>query len=268
MKHVPIEKEHEVNVTQEHPFKDIFLYVLGGIGFLSLAYFIFGIFTNLLVSNLSLETEDKLYGLISKMPHGSKDIRTHASQKRLESILEKLLNHSDLNNLRFKISITNSKKENAFAYPNGTINVHSQLIDNSKSDIELAMVLAHELGHYKNRDHLRGMGRGLFLLMLSTLLSIDSNTLTKFMTMVLGQIELSFNRDQELEADRYGLMLTYKAFGNTKGVLDFFKRLAARMDGLKKIAYYFSTHPLPKERIVKLEKMIQEISGSTVYKED
>ena len=35
------------------------------------------------------------------------------------------------------------------------------LLENVESENELAFVLGHELGHFRNRDHLRGLGRGI-----------------------------------------------------------------------------------------------------------
>ncbi len=37
--------------------------------------------------------------------------------------------------------------------------VFTGLLEKMTSENELAFVLAHELGHYDHRDHLRGLGR-------------------------------------------------------------------------------------------------------------
>jgi Zn-dependent protease with chaperone function len=58
---------------------------------------------------------------------------------------------------------------NAMAVPGGKMVVFSGLLDSLSSTNGLMFVLAHEVGHFKNRDHLRLMGRGIVLSILAML---------------------------------------------------------------------------------------------------
>jgi Zn-dependent protease with chaperone function len=72
--------------------------------------------------------------------------------------------------MQYKIHIIPDPRINAMALPGGNIVVFSALIKETGSENELAFVLAHELGHFANRDHLRGLGRRLLLLTASAAL--------------------------------------------------------------------------------------------------
>ena len=41
--------------------------------------------------------------------------------------------------------------------------IYQGLLAQAESENELMMVLGHELGHFANRDHLRGLGRALLV---------------------------------------------------------------------------------------------------------
>lgn len=63
----------------------------------------------------------------------------------------------DASSLRMPASIEalSSKTPNAFALPGGKVFVLAGLLEKAQSQDEILGVLAHELGHLKNRDHLR-----------------------------------------------------------------------------------------------------------------
>lgn len=65
------------------------------------------------------------------------------------------LRDSDL--LRFRFKVIKDSALNAFAYPNGTIYVHSGLIARVENEAQLATVLAHEMSHSINRHAVRSI---------------------------------------------------------------------------------------------------------------
>jgi Zn-dependent protease with chaperone function len=60
----------------------------------------------------------------------------------------------------YKVSVHDQATVNAVALPGGNIIVFKGLLTELKSENEVAMILAHELGHYAHRDHLHGIGQG------------------------------------------------------------------------------------------------------------
>ena len=146
---------------------------------------------------------------------------------------------------------------NALALPGGQIIVFSGLLEAVKSENELAFVLAHEISHYANRDHLRGIGRSLIFMSIGTTLFHSSNFIRDRLGSWLQISELAFSRKQESAADAYALNLLNCQQGNAKGAISFLE-ITSKMDQQSFGGHYFSSHPDNKERISALTELAQE----------
>ena len=108
------------------------------------------------------------------------------------------------------------------------------------------MVLGHELGHYAGRDHLEGMGRAFTFALVLGVLGVGDG-----LTSVVTEVAMrGYGREQEREADAFGLALVQAEYGHVAGATAFFERLPA--DGKEfadRLAQYISTHPMSDERI-------------------
>jgi len=165
----------------------------------------------------------------------------------VESIFKKLISNLDKEGkeINYTLCIVKNKEINAFAAPGGYIAIHSGLLDNADSDNEIAFVLAHELGHINNRDHLKTLGRSLITLIFFSALSNGSSS--SFMSLITNNAENSFSRSQEKKSDIFALKLLLKTYNNADGALSFMKRIDKLMEGTK-FLYYLSTHPMPDDR--------------------
>jgi Zn-dependent protease with chaperone function len=112
------------------------------------------------------------------------------------------------------------------------------------------------LGHFANGDHLRGLGRMLVLLTISTAISGSDNFVNEFLMNSLLNVEMKFSQKQEKMADLFALDLLNKKYGQVAGATDFFEILGDR-DPKSRFLYYFATHPHPHDRVKALEKMIK-----------
>jgi predicted Zn-dependent protease len=64
-----------------------------------------------------------------------------------------------------------------------------------------------------------------------------------------------FDRDQEIEADRFGLELLAAEYGHTAGIRTFFEHLPETEGSLVgTLSSYLSTHPLHEDRVDALEE--------------
>ncbi len=63
----------------------------------------------------------------------------------------------------------------------GHILLFQGLLDILKTENSLSFVIGHELGHFKNRDHLRGLGRGIVLTALSATFTGANSNLTSLL---------------------------------------------------------------------------------------
>ena len=165
--------------------------------------------------------------------------------------------------LPYEFYLVNSSQINAFALPGGPVMVTRGLVLKLNSESELANVLAHELGHINARHHARFLEKqfGLSLLLnIGALLLGDkpyAQALLQFGEIGAGLLTLKFSRDQEREADRYGLVYAYRAGYDPMGMIRVFE-LFKSMERSRP-PEWLSTHPLPETRIVEARKIIENL---------
>ncbi len=150
---------------------------------------------------------------------------------------------------------------NAFAAPGGYVHITRGALGLIKSEAELAGVLGHEIAHVAQKHTVNAIrkskgvqigtgealsNRGMFLDRLAN----------RVYDMVL---ENSFDRGDELDADKEGLALVQKAAYSATGLADFLTRLAERNKNQAVKNGLFASHPETQERIAK----IKELAGST-----
>ena len=139
---------------------------------------------------------------------------------------------------------------NAVALPGGKVVLFQGLLDQAKSPDEVAGVLAHEIGHVRERHVMQGMLRHMGLAVV--LGGFDGNggaTLNNLLS-------TTYTRGSEKEADDHSINAMAKAGISPQGTSDFFERLA-QMDGSDRmgendqnraLANYTSSHPLSDDR--------------------
>lgn len=158
--------------------------------------------------------------------------------------------------------IEDASLKNAFALPGGTIAITTSLINTLNDKHEIAMILAHEIGHQINRDPLKSVSIGLvtsmFLLMINS--NGDSTNMPKILSDLLF---LSNSREQELSADNFALNLMLKTYNSPKGVLEAFEKLLTlevkeHHDHLAGLDDIFSTHPDTRLRLENLQLQIKK----------
>jgi predicted Zn-dependent protease len=118
------------------------------------------------------------------------------------------------------------------------------------------MVLAHELGHFAHRDHLKRLGRGLGLTVAAMLMFGEDSGISRLVSNLFLVTESSYSRQQESDADQFGLDLLVASYGHAGGATDFFARVGK--DAGSHIPYLLASHPHPDDRIEELQSLIHE----------
>lgn len=118
---------------------------------------------------------------------------------------------------------------NAFALPGGYMVVTDQIIELSKNDTEIVAVLAHELGHVKQRHAFRQSLQGVLSGLILATVTGDVSSIGSGLPAVLMQMR--YSREHEAEADRYALNALQKACLPPKAFADILQRLEAQMRG-------------------------------------
>ena len=169
-------------------------------------------------------------------------------KERLDRVLARLSAHAEVPEMNFRIILINDPSPNAFAIPGGVIGVTRGLLAAlGDEEIAHAFVIGHELGHFKHRDHLRGIIRNLGTGTAVGLI-FGSSGATSLAGNVNQMLQLEYSRDQEEAADAFALRLAKSVYGTSDGSERLFEKLQESQQ-LPAWAYMFSTHPDTAARI-------------------
>ena len=172
---------------------------------------------------------------------------------------------------------------NAFAMPGGYIGINSGLVVSSRSESELAGVVAHEIGHVTQRHIARGMTQQnqSGAIMMATLAAALAAALAggggnlAVGVAAFGQAaainrQLGFSRDAEREADRAGFQMLTRAGYDPQGMADMFSLLmnASRLNEGQGGGAWASTHPLSIERLSDIQNRSRALTASNYLDSD
>ncbi len=259
MKYSPKLPDSSVNIPQQTPLRDLFTMLFGFLGALVLFYILLGFAVSIVAPRIPPSIEKGMGTFFSDKFCDETD---SDDAEKLMEILKGLESHlsDDDKRLEYRICVSKNKEINAVALPGGSIVVFRGLLDEVKNENELAFVIAHELGHFHNRDHLKGLGRSLFIVGLSAMLT-GSESAGNFIVDAVTTIEMKFSREQEKAADLFAIDLLNKKYGNAKGGIEFMKKLSEKGHTLK-FGYYFASHPHPEWRIGYMQKAVKKMNDS------
>ena len=227
--------------------KEIVSLLLLTAGAMVAIYFSVAGITELVVRNLSPEKEQQLFSLAGNFGD-SAEIPDQLDEKftLCETVLAKLEKNAEVPQIEYSLIFLDDLSPNAFAIPGGKIAVTRGLLNSLDEEIAIAFVLAHELGHFAQRDHLRGLGRKLgFSVCLQILFGGDIDPITSNATNLMFS---KYSRDQEAGADDFGVRCVLATYGESKGAEKLFEILEEE-NSLPPWAYMFSTHPDNQSRI-------------------
>jgi Zn-dependent protease with chaperone function len=243
-----------VNVSPTHPLKDFAILAGGLLAIVVGVYLALGLAVDLIVPRLSMDLEKKLAGAFVGRLVENEDVAD--TTQSLQSLVDRLQDRCAPLPYTITVHVTESDAVNAAALPGGHMVVFTGLLAEMASENELAFVLAHELGHYANRDHLRGMGRALVLMTASTLLLGADNSINSMIGQGMALTELSFSRKQERQADEFALETLYCHYGHVADATSFFSKIPEDGDP-GRFGHYFASHPENRRRISHLEDLAQ-----------
>lgn len=255
MKYTPKELKGNVNVSETHPVREFFLLVAGVAGVCLLIYWILGFAVDLIVARLPSNIESGLGRLVEKQFRIQSNLEPR--ELYLTGLVNRLKKGSALEAETFSVHVADEEQVNALAMPGNHILVYSGLLKLVESENELAMVLGHELGHFAHKDHLRGLGRGLVLLVVSSVVLGANSSATDFIQTSLLAVNMKFSQKQESQADAFGLDRLHACYGHAGGATGFFEKLE-RLEHLPGIVHFFSSHPSSEDRIAVINRMIAD----------
>jgi predicted Zn-dependent protease len=165
---------------------------------------------------------------------------------------------------------------NAFATPAGHIFIYSGLLNAMEEEEELAGILGHEIAHVYCRHISQKIERSKKL-GLATLAGMAAGVLlgiggageaASAVTMgsaAAGQsAELAYSRENEMQADEFGLQFITKAGYSADGLLKVLKKIRAKTwFGSEQVPSYLMTHPAVEDRISYIRSWLETYNSSS-----
>jgi len=147
---------------------------------------------------------------------------------------------------------------NAFALPGGPVFITEGLLRLLKSEAELAGVLGHEIGHVIARHSSERLAKQQLTQGLVGALVVGSGDYT---TAQIGQvvgsmINMSYGREDELEADALGIRVMAEGGYDPRAMIRVMEVLAKASGGGSRQPEFFSTHPAPENRAERIKEAI------------
>lgn len=247
MKFIPRRQSNNVNVTPTSAMREFLLLAGGLLAIILILYLSLGCAVEMIVPHISPRVEQSIAAHL--LPQLADMKIDGARSRKLQPLLDSLQNYCANLPYHCTLRVVESPDVNALALPGGTIIFFTGLLNRLSSENELAFVLGHEMGHFSHRDHLRGLGRGLIFMLISTAIFGPHNQVNKLVAGFLNLSELHFSRQQETAADHFALEVLHCAYGHVGGSLTFLEKLAALKKSHAGDISFFSSHPLFPERI-------------------
>jgi Zn-dependent protease with chaperone function len=156
--------------------------------------------------------------------------------------------------INYTFKIIDTDDINAFSLPGGFIYVNFGLLNFVNSDDELAGVMGHEMGHVERRHVVTLPAKAQAINILVGILSIFSVFAYRFGGLIGSAALYKISRQDELQADQYGLMLMSRAGYDPNAMVSFMQRLQKEYGtGGNVLEKYFEDHPDPVARVSHLE---------------
>lgn len=174
---------------------------------------------------------------------------------------------------RFNFFMVKDRGINAFALPGGFIGVNAGLLLETRSESELAGVLAHEIAHVTQRH----IARSIAAQSRSSLVSTAAMLAAILVGAAAGggdaamagmaaaqslaiQQQISFTRSNEIEADRVGIGILAQAGLDPQGMPAFFETMSRHAGSSEmNIPEMLRTHPVTTNRIAETRERAAQL---------
>ena len=169
------------------------------------------------------ETEVELGKEVVKEVESTEKVLNNSEvQNYVSKVGRKVAKVCDRKDVTYSFKVLDSEEINAFACPGGFIYIYKGLMKKMDNEAQLAAVLSHEVGHIVARHSIKRLQAiyGYSIIMEVALGEKMGQTARQMVDAAAGVILLGYGRDNEYEADDYGIIYAKKSGYNTKGISD------------------------------------------------
>jgi beta-barrel assembly-enhancing protease len=171
------------------------------------------------------------------------------------------------NKFPFTFKLVDQKDINAFALPGGPIYVNRGIIENADNEAQVAGVIGHEIGHVLLRHGAAQQQKGGLLGSLAGIAGAVAGNST-LGRVIAGSAAfganaylMKYSRGAETDSDLMGTQILYDSGYDPKAMAEFFDKLAKEHKG-SKAEEFFSNHPIPENRVARVNEEIRKIGSS------
>jgi hypothetical protein len=190
--------------------------------------------------------------------------------QRLAAAIPQEFQHPEFH---YSFKVVDAKDINAFALPGGPMYVNSGMIVASKSEDEMAGVMAHEISHVALRHGTANVTKAQKYSMLSNVLGMGGSilggplaTAAQMGAQGIGVYLLKFSREYETEADLLGARIMAQAGYDPRELAKMFQTLESQGGG--GAPSFLSDHPSAKDRSARIVQEAQSLTINTAAAPD
>ncbi len=189
--------------------------------------------------------------------------------ERISNAITKYYNsqgqQSVLEGYKWEFNTVDDPAANAWAMPGGKVVVYTGLLPITQTETALAIVVGHEIAHAVAKHGSERMSQAMMQQLGGMALQVALSQKPQETQMLFMQAYgigstvgavLPWSRQQETEADQYGLIFAAMAGYNPQEAIPFWERMSNA--GGAKPPEFLSTHPSDETRIRKLKQFMPE----------
>jgi predicted Zn-dependent protease len=220
------------------------------------------------VAHRSLISEEKEIAIgkqySMQIDQQAKLFRDPVVNEYVNRIVQNVARNSDVK-VPVSVKIIDDPTLNAFALPGGFLYINTGTLLAATEEDQIAGVMAHEIGHVACRHWASNMTKQTILQFAMLPLMFTPMSIGTYygLSMAMNGLPLAFlkfSRDDEAEADFFGLQYMYKAGYDPNSYVAFFgKVLEEERSSPGSVDALFADHPPTADRIIKCEEEIKTL---------
>lgn len=158
---------------------------------------------------------------------------------------------------KFNFIVIRASEVNAFALPGGFIFFTDSMIKFCENDVnELAFVISHEIAHIIKGHSFNRLLTEYSLATIGRFIRVSGVFQQAVKEITRKYLSTRYSRENEFEADQFGVRLMKAAKYDTQGAIRFFEKMKKLKEDKTLFPEYFSSHPSTEERILQIKKHI------------
>ncbi|WP_298443370.1 M48 family metallopeptidase [uncultured Ferrimonas sp.] len=157
------------------------------------------------------------------------------AQRKVEQLTERLLQQDPLPDpISITVTVLDNAEPNAFAGLGGEIVIHRGLLEALPNENALALVLAHEIAHVRQRHVVKTLTKAVGVGAILAALGDGAGMVFQSTT---EMSRLAFSREDEAQADELAVRMLQRYYGHTEGAAALFEVLTSSTP------QWLSSHP-------------------------